>query len=211
MFHFVYVTTNLVNGKQYVGDHSTNNLNDGYLGSGTLLKKAIKKYGKDNFLCEIKEFFDSKEGAFFAQHSLIDENKSLVPNGYNLSPTGGIGVPGSFHSQETKDKIGKAHKGKEGKQFKTYNTEFKKGKSYEEQMILIYGEEKGIKKALLYKEKISNTVAGNGNPMYGKGYKISGQKNGRYGKPGTRLGVKLSEETKRKMSLAAKKRWKNKK
>ena len=44
MLHFVYITTNLINGKQYVGDHSTNNLEkDKYLGSGkTTLKFAIK-------------------------------------------------------------------------------------------------------------------------------------------------------------------------
>ena len=47
--YFVYVTTNNNNKKQYVGDHSTNNLNDKYLGSGTLLTRAIKKYGKEKF------------------------------------------------------------------------------------------------------------------------------------------------------------------
>jgi len=41
-FNFVYVTTNIVNGKQYVGDHSTNDLNDEYLGSGNLIRHAIK-------------------------------------------------------------------------------------------------------------------------------------------------------------------------
>lgn len=49
-FNFVYLTTNLINGKQYVGDHSTNNMErDYYLGSGKRFILSIKKYGKENF------------------------------------------------------------------------------------------------------------------------------------------------------------------
>ena len=48
-YNFVYITTNIVNGKQYVGSHGTNNLNDGYLGSGQALHLAFEKYGKGNF------------------------------------------------------------------------------------------------------------------------------------------------------------------
>ena len=53
MHHYVYIITNQLNGKQYVGDHSTNNLEDGYLGSGVLLLRAKKKYGKENFSREV--------------------------------------------------------------------------------------------------------------------------------------------------------------
>ena len=42
-YNYVYITTNLENKKQYVGDHSTNNINDGYLGSGKILWKSIEK------------------------------------------------------------------------------------------------------------------------------------------------------------------------
>jgi hypothetical protein len=64
-FNFIYITTNLINGKQYIGDHSTNNLNDNYLGSGRpYLKRALSEYGKENFKREIIEFFDTKEEAF---------------------------------------------------------------------------------------------------------------------------------------------------
>ena len=52
-YHIIYKTTNLINGKIYVGMHSTDNLNDGYLGSGWILKQAIKKYGKENFKGEV--------------------------------------------------------------------------------------------------------------------------------------------------------------
>ena len=105
MKHFTYITTNLKNGKQYVGDHSTNNLEDGYLGSGRpYFKSAIKKYGKDNFGKEILEFFDTKKEAFLAQEKWIKEFNTLAPNGYNISPTGGF-MSGGKHSEETKKKI----------------------------------------------------------------------------------------------------------
>jgi hypothetical protein len=44
----IYLTTNQINGKIYIGQTSINK--HGYIGSGKLLKKAIKKYGKNNFI-----------------------------------------------------------------------------------------------------------------------------------------------------------------
>ena len=46
---FVYITTNLINKKQYVGSHYGNK-DDSYLGSGYVLKLSIKKYGKENLI-----------------------------------------------------------------------------------------------------------------------------------------------------------------
>lgn len=64
---FVYITTNLINGKQYIGDHTTKKLNDGYLGSGVYLLNAINEYSKENFKREILEFFNTKQESFNAQ------------------------------------------------------------------------------------------------------------------------------------------------
>lgn len=46
--YYIYITTNNINGKQYIGQHK-GEPDDSYLGSGTTIKKAIAKYGKENF------------------------------------------------------------------------------------------------------------------------------------------------------------------
>lgn len=53
MKYTIYKTTNIKNGKYYIGKHQTENENDSYLGSGIALKKAIKKFGKNSFIKEI--------------------------------------------------------------------------------------------------------------------------------------------------------------
>jgi hypothetical protein len=107
-YNYVYVITNLVNFKQYIGDHSTNNLNDGYFGSGDILIKKVKQYGKENFGKEILEYFDTKEGAYLAQEKYINLlNTHISKGGYNISPKGGYGYSNSNLSESTKKKMSK--------------------------------------------------------------------------------------------------------
>jgi len=91
-YHFLYKTTNLLNSKFYVGMHSTNKLNDGYLGSGKRLKRSIKKYGKENFKLEILEFFDSRELLVEREKQLVNEDLLKDDNCMNLKPGGYGGV-----------------------------------------------------------------------------------------------------------------------
>ena len=64
MFHYVYEITNNINGRKYIGKHSTNNLNDNYMGSGKALLKAINKYGIENFSKNILIICESEKEAY---------------------------------------------------------------------------------------------------------------------------------------------------
>jgi len=106
---FVYITTNLVNGKQYIGSH--NGKKSDYMGSGYLIMKALKKYGPDNFKREILVETSSIKKARNLEGEYIRKHNTIQPNGYNISPTGGLGDYGC-HSESTKIKIGNSNKGK---------------------------------------------------------------------------------------------------
>lgn len=82
----IYKTTNLLNGKIYIGQDRNNNPN--YYGSGKLLKLAIKKYGKENFtkeiLCVITSNFEDKDILRKIENIYIESNKNDV-NCLNVS------------------------------------------------------------------------------------------------------------------------------
>ena len=73
-YHYIYKTTNLINGKYYIGMHSTDNLNDGYIGSGKRLWYSINKYGKENFKCEILEFLPDRVTLKEREKELVNED-----------------------------------------------------------------------------------------------------------------------------------------
>ena len=83
-YHYLYMITNKVNGKIYIGIHSTTNLDDGYSGSGLLLKQSIKKYGIDSFQKEILEFYNTRKELAEREHELVNEAFAESDNTYNL-------------------------------------------------------------------------------------------------------------------------------
>lgn len=92
----VYVTTNLVNGKKYLGKH--NGTISAYFGSGTLLKKAIHKYGKNSFLrTTIAECATDQEAYDLEERLSRQWNVVSDPNWYNLRCGGEGSCSGSDH------------------------------------------------------------------------------------------------------------------
>lgn len=91
-FYTIYKTTNLVNGKIYIGKHVTSDLNDGYMGSGKLLQNAIAKYGVENFSKEILHVFDNEADMNACEAELVTEAFVLQETNYNLC----VGGQGGF-------------------------------------------------------------------------------------------------------------------
>lgn len=83
-YHYFYKITNTINNHFYYGIHSTNDLNDGYMGSGSRLKIAIKKYGIENFSKEIIKFFNNREELAKYEAEIVTESLVHDPNCYNM-------------------------------------------------------------------------------------------------------------------------------
>ena len=109
MFYTIYQTKNKINGKIYIGMHQTEDLDDGYLGSGLVLKETISKYGKSNFEKKILFVFDNKNDMINKEKELVTEEFIKLQSNYNQC-IGGSGGPlrkGIKLSEETKQKISK--------------------------------------------------------------------------------------------------------
>lgn len=99
IYNTVYKTINNVNGKFYIGVHSTNNPNDSYLGSGTAINCAIEIYGEENFTKEILHIFDTREEAYKKEAELVTEDFINNPRTYNIALGGEAGVMSEAHRQ----------------------------------------------------------------------------------------------------------------
>jgi hypothetical protein len=93
-YHYIYKITRIDgSGKYYFGMHSTDDLDDGYFGSGTRLWKSIRKHGKDKHSKEILEFLPSRDALKAREKELVTEQMlddelcmNIVPGGHGNSP-----------------------------------------------------------------------------------------------------------------------------
>lgn len=90
--NYVYRIVNNLNGMEYIGVHSTDNLNDGYFGSGTYLKNAIKKYGKSNFTKQIIQDFQDRQSALNKERELVNPDYVRNKSVYNLVLGGNVPI-----------------------------------------------------------------------------------------------------------------------
>jgi hypothetical protein len=102
--HYIYKTTCNVTGKWYVGLHSTYNLDDGYMGSGTILRHSIRKHGVQQHTKEILEFLPTREELVLKEIEII--TKELISDGKCMNlKEGGYG---GFANEEHRVKCSKA-------------------------------------------------------------------------------------------------------
>lgn len=160
----IYKTTNLINGKFYIGKQTT--FSESYMGSGKLLKNAILKYGIENFEKEVLEEVDSLEQLNEREIYWIDK-LNAKSEGYNIADGGDGGDTISNHPDKINiiKKIAFHSKGKNNGMYNkkhTFQSKEKmsinnyghriKGKSWD----LLYGEDK----AREFKEKTSKALKG---------------------------------------------------
>lgn len=186
--HFIYLTINLITNEKYIGKHY-GELDDDYLGSGTILRRAIVKYGKENFqriILHISQ--DNDENNLKEQEYIKIFNAVQNPEFYNLAPGGdggdifhslpkerqeqirqeasirnsgsGNGMYGKKHSQETKEKLKKI--------------------------------DKSYTQTAKYKYNMSITMSGEKNGMYGKQHSEAAKEKMSLAKKGKKLGKENS-------------------
>ena len=106
--HYLYKITNTTNGKIYLGIHSTDNMDDGYFGSGVAFKHAIAKYGREHFVKENLEFFDTREELVKREEELVNDVFVDRIDTYNLVKGGHPDA--AYTRKASRSKIGKRYK-----------------------------------------------------------------------------------------------------
>lgn len=203
----IYITTNLINGKKYIGKDEKNDSN--YLGSGKYLTRSINKHGKDNFRKEIIEYCKTSEELKEREKYWIEfYNACESIQFYNISSGGDGGNVIKGYSKEkkneiykkiiesrkwyiptneTKQKISKKHKGKKISE----NTKLK---------LSVYNT--GRKMTDEQKEKLSKSLKGHLTSEETR-IKISNSTKGKHtGLTPWNKGIPMSEESKKKLSIS---------
>lgn len=187
-YNYIYRTVNLKNSKFYIGQHSTNKIYDSYLGSGSKLKKDIKKYGINNFIKGVIEFceyedLNDKEIYWIDFYNSIEYGYNICKGGGDYPILYGEDNPfyGKKHSEETKKLLSKKrkdrcpwNKGLKGCQSHSKETrrkmsENRKGEKHPNfgkkgELCKIYG----IKRTKVTKKKLSESKKGDKNPNVAK-------------------------------------------
>lgn len=215
MYYTIYKITNGVNGKIYIGAHKTENLDDGYMGSGVHLGHAKKKYGLENFSKEILSLHADEKEMYDKEAELVTLDFIKESTNYNKTPGGHGGwnhiVPGAYQlSAETRKRIGNKLRGRK------HTTEAKEKMSAAQKRYIENGgmPTKGMtgkKHTSETRRKQSDTKIGKGNPNFGRICITNGVSNkqihgGEIIPNGWYRGRYVSDETKRKQSEAAKAR-----
>jgi group I intron endonuclease len=186
---YIYKTTNQINGKIYIGKSEKDvDENPEYLGSGVILKKAIEKYGQNNFKKEILYITESVDILNEKEIDYISYFKEMFNEKcYNLAEGGTGGNSLMFYNEDQiidfKNKMSDLTKGKNNPFFGKKHTDETKLKISESKQGSVYSDEfkqkcsermigndinKGRKQSKENIELKSQIFSGEGNPMFGK-------------------------------------------
>jgi group I intron endonuclease len=112
-FGTIYCTTNLVNGKKYIGQHKNSARNKNYIGSGKFFQKSVNKYGIENFQKEILQYCVDKEDLNESEIYWIDYFGAVKSDlFYNVAPGGVAFNKGIQHTEESCLKMSLLKKGR---------------------------------------------------------------------------------------------------
>ena len=156
MSYYVYLIVNKVNQKLYFGSHCWNGdgVDPNYYGSGKIIKQAIEKYGKDNFIVYPIQFYSNAEECRKAEEELLTRyDIANNPYCYNIKNSAIGWDKGKKHTEETRKKISQANKGK---------------KRTEEARKKLSQANKGKTLSDEHRQKLSESKKGENNPNYGK-------------------------------------------
>jgi hypothetical protein len=203
MHYIVYKITNIVNEKIYIGVHRTIDIDDNYFGSGVALKNAIKKHGINNFQKEVLFVFDNESEMFEKEKEIVNEEFVKRSDVYNLT----IGGFGSWAHIDSSGENNPMHKSK-GRSWKDNKSQQeiddinkKRGSSGEKNGMFGKTHTDEVKQKLkeinskTYEEKFGKEQAEIFKKVISKRF----------------AGIPKTDEQKKKMSEAAKERWRKKK
>ena len=188
----IYILTNKINGKQYVGqtrniERRLNHHKKYY--ANYIISKAIKKYGWDMFNQHI--FYILENDLDYFEIEMIRRLNTLAPNGYNLESGGN---KNKYPSAETRKKLSKASKGKNNPMFGRIGIKCPMfGKRHTEETKRKMSEAQKGEKCYMFGKM------GAENPMFGKHHSEEAKSKIR----NARKGIRHSEATKEKIRNAA--------
>lgn len=203
----IYIITNIVNGKEYIGitrrgylvrfyDHIKTSRKSNTKRGNYVLYRAMRKHGVENFKVELLEQVDTYEEAKLKEQEYISifnsYYKSSLNWGYNMT-VGGDGRGVSYVTE------------KQRRRLREISINLHKNSEYRSKFLKAMRSEK-------HRQAISLANKGSNNGMYNKGYLISGEKNywyGKFGEESANFGNRYSEESKDKIRKNTKYHWDN--
>lgn len=172
-YGFIYITTNMINGKRYIGQRKFSRKWQSYLGSGSVLRQAFEKYGRDNFIRDIVDIgYSAKELNDLEIEWIKNYNAYENKDFYNIADGGKSGNAFAGKTEEEmlviKNKISLSKRGKE----MSDKTRLKISETLKGKYIGNLNWNYGKKLSEDVKFKISKAVEGENNGFYGKKHSL---------------------------------------